>query len=189
MTPLPADGAIGPMIRLPRMSWPVLALVAACGSPRPPPTPRAADKASLFGDPTLVPTRDGEAARRELAMAGEVAAALRATGWLDHVHVDVELADDRTRVLVAGRRTATAPSDLEQRLHAAVTTVCSERAELTTTIGDGPPPSPARALDLPLGLALLGLGGSVALSLDRLWRRWRRRQRVLRPRDGSRAPR
>ncbi len=54
-------------------------LLLACEAPvAPPASPPAPDKRALYGDPALVPTRAGERAREELALAGSVAAAVRA---------------------------------------------------------------------------------------------------------------
>jgi hypothetical protein len=138
------------------------------------PSPRIApDKAELFGDPTLVPTRDGEAARRELAAAGELAAVLRASGWIDEVHVDVEHGAI-TRVVVGGRRSAAAPTELAPAVQAVAQGVLGDELELVLAIAE-PVASepPLRGRELPLLLAALGLGASVALVLDRTLRRRR----------------
>jgi len=163
--------------------WGLGVLACACGAAPSPTAPRAADKASLFGDPTLVPTRDGEAARRELAESGEITQAIRATDWIDDARVDVEREDGRARVLVVGRRTAIAPADLDAQVHTIARAVCGDAMELVLTLADAPPAAPMRRLDLPLGLALVGLGASLALLADRGWRR----RSLARRRAGSRA--
>lgn len=147
----------------------------------------SADKSSLFADPTLVPTREGEAARREIAEAGEIALALRAAGWIEGIRVDVEHHDAAVHVLVAGRIATTVPVDLESRVRSVVTSVCGP-AEITLALAD-PVASvaPRRRLDLPLGLALFGLGASLALVADRAWRR--RVRASVRPRRAGTAPR
>lgn len=163
--------------------WGLALVVTACGAPPPSRAARVSDKASLFADPTLVPTRDGEAARRELAESGEITQAIRATSWIEDVHVDVERATDEARVLVTGQRTATSPADLDTQLHAIARAVCGAETELVLALADAPPPSPSRRLDLPLGLALVGLGASLAVLADRSWRR----RLLARRRAGSRA--
>lgn len=170
------------IVRLPRGAWAFGLLVVACQPPRPAAV-RTTDKAALYGDPTLVPTREGEAARRELALAAELERVLAATGWIDRVRVDVEVQGDTTIVVVGGARSPRAPFDLEPQVTGATHALVGPRANVTMLLGDADPPSEPR-LQLPLALALLGLGASVALSLDRLWRRRRR----ITPRRGSRAP-
>jgi hypothetical protein len=168
-----------------RWWWGLGVIVCACGSPPTRAAPKVADKASLFADPTLVPTRDGEAARRELAESGEITQAIGATSWIEDTHVDVEREAGRTRVLVTGRRTAIAPADLDAHVHRIARAVCGDEMELVLTLADAaqPPPAPSRRLDLPLGLALVGLGASLAVLADRSWRR----RLVARRRAGARA--
>ncbi|MFO0633416.1 MAG: hypothetical protein U0168_11240 [Nannocystaceae bacterium] len=165
-----------------RLALPALALLAACSEPRSPARApaRVADKAALFGDPTLVPTRQGERARLELAQAGEITRALLATGRVASVHVDVERSEGAARVLVAG---AWAPSHEpdEAGIAAIVHAVAGDDAAIAlalaparaTATADGPPL-------LPLLLAALGLGASGGVLLDRIARR-RRRGRARRP--------
>lgn len=152
-------------------------VVPACSEPAPPRERAAPDKAALFGDATLVPSRAGEAARRELASAGEIAAVLRASGWIDRVHVDVE-ERETTRVVIAGTRGASAPSELDTEIAAVVAAVLArDDAEIVLAIAtpSEPPVRPRR--ELPLALAALGLGASVALAIDRALRRRRSRSR------------
>jgi hypothetical protein len=164
----------------PRTLW--LLGIVACGSPAARSAPRTTDKAALFADPTLVPTRDGEAARRELAESGEITKAIRATSWIDDAHVDVEHAGERTRVLVGGMRTSSAPDDLDARVRDIVRAVCGDDIDLVLAIADAPTTPQRRRLDLPLGLALVGLGASIAVLADRGWRR-----RLAKRRAGARA--
>ena len=153
-------------------------LVAACSEPAPPPQRAAPDKAALFGDASLVPSREGEAARRELAGAGEIAAVLRASGWIERVHVDVEQGES-VRVVIAGTRSATAPAELDAEIAAIVAGVLArDDAEIVLAIAT-PHEAPERPRrELPLALAALGLGASVALAIDRALRRRRSRRRL-----------
>lgn len=182
-------------LRPARWSACCLVAIAAFGPSSPAPTRRPAYKAALFGDPTLVPTREGEAARLELARAGEITAALRATGWIDEVRVDVERSDADVRasfVVVAGRRNPSSPADLDDRVRAVVAAICTGDAVVTLALADAPSSDdlPEGPRDLPrtvaLGLALFGLGASLSLFADRAWRR---RRRAITRRGGPRAPR
>lgn len=189
------------MRRLRPARWSACCLVAlaACGASSPTPQRRPPDKAALFGDPTLVPTRQGEAARLELARSGEITAALRATGWIDDVRVDVEHPETEVRapsvvahVVVAGRRNATSPVDLDDRVRAVVAGICAGDTAVTLALAEAPTADEPRERprDLPrtlaLGLALFGLGASLSLFADRAWRR---RRRSITRRGGLRAPR
>ena len=180
-----------------RWSASCLVAIAACGPGSPAPARRTTDKAALFGDPTLVPTRQGEAARLELARSGEITAALRATGWIDDVRVDVEYPEIEARapsamphVVVAGRRNAAAPVDLDDRIRAVVAGICTADAVVTLALADVPATDDPRERDVPrdiaIGLALFGLGASLSLFADRAWRR---RRRSITRRAGPRAPR
>lgn len=147
----------------------VMSLVtsAACDEPRV--APRARSKQQLYGDPALVPTRAGERAREELARAGAVSSALAALGAEElEVEVRLPLADDPGAVVVAGR----APPGLsEPEIRALVTALCGPWSAGATQLQwrvEGPR---GRGGDLPLALALLGLGASAGITLDRLRRR------------------
>ena len=84
-----------------------ITLVLACGeaeTERQPPRRPVPDKDALFGDPGLVPTREGERARREIALAGEIHNAIVVLPEVARARVDVELGDgedEPTRVVVA----------------------------------------------------------------------------------------
>ena len=82
----------------------VLALVVACEAAPAAPTRRSPDKQELYGDASLVPTRAGEQARAELALAASVTAALRARAGSGRLAVEVRLptADDPGGAVVAG---------------------------------------------------------------------------------------
>ena len=176
-----------------------LLVLAACG-PRAPDDPRAKavvdspgaaapDKARLFGDPTLVPTREGERARLELAAAGEIAAAIVATDRLRGIHVDVEFEADGAHVVVAGRR-AQPGDDAEPAIAAIAQAVLAAHAPVHLTFAIAEPSStpapdatdtaPPRGRTAALAVAAMGLGASLAVFLDRLW--WRRRRTARRTR-------
>lgn len=165
------------------VAW-VIVGVGGCDRPSPP-RARVPDKAALYGDPGLLPTREGEAARRELAMSAELAQVVAATGWIESPHVDVEIAEATTTVIVGGVRNAAAPEDLEQQVLAVAYGIAGDGATVTMVLGDADAPKPARAMDASLLLAVLGLGASLSLMIDRAWRRRRRAMQ----RGGSRARR
>jgi hypothetical protein len=148
------------------------------------PATSARAKAALFGDPTFVPTREGERARRELALAGSLQEHLAADPRITDVVVDVALPGpesppgSRPRALVSLR----GPADAEAALSAAVETAArvvlgDPRAEIAILRRDPEPaaPAPAGHLRSLLALALLGLGASVGVAIDR--RRVPRRSR------------
>jgi hypothetical protein len=151
--------------------------IAACSErsdTAPRPSTAAPDKAKLFGDPVLVPTRAGEAARDELAAAGEIAAAITAAEWIDDVHVDVE---DRTRVVIAGRiATATDDAVLRADLRRVVDAVLGpdEARTLVLALGRTPDhPEPRDRGLVPLLFAAMGFGASAGIAIDRALRRRR----------------
>lgn len=181
-------------------------LLAACGDAPARPAPRAAgpDKASLFGDPALMPTRAAEHARRELAVAGQLESLMRMHPGITEVRADVTLpppaAFGRRALTTHARATVVAlasrPSPaLRTEATAIARGVLGEGAGLTLTVTDPHPGDatsttdgerggdpPRRDLDLPLALALLGLGASLGVTLDRAWAR--RRLRRLRRASG-----
>ena len=150
------------------------------------PMPAAPDKAELFGDAVLVPTRAGEVARRELAAAGEIAAAIEATRWIIDVHVDVEA---HTRVVIAGRIPGDADEDaVREQVAAIVEGVLGPDDARTVVLALGrvpvDPPARERAA-LPLVLAAMGFGASAGIAIDRALRR-RRALALARARARSR---
>lgn len=129
-------------------------------------------KRELYGDPALVPTRAGERAREELALAGSVAAGVQALGG-EALHVEVRLprAGDAGAVVVIAREPP--PGLGEAELRALVGDLCgpwSLAATRVHVLPAGPPPEPGRS-PVPLYCALVGLGASLGVALDRARRR------------------
>lgn len=150
--------------------WIALALLLggcdAPAAPRPAPsTGRSIDKAALYGDPSLVPTRAGERAREELGLAQAIARALELLAGVEQARVDVELprrgVDAPARVLaVLRRRSADDPAPLRARARRIATAVVGPDTVVEVIVGSAPPaPSPAPArMPWPLILGVLGLG-------------------------------
>jgi hypothetical protein len=158
-----------------------------------PPAPRP-DKAALFGDPGLVPTRAGERARLELSRAGEIERGIALLPDVDAVRVDVRIDDDaRTVGLVAVVR-GVAGSDadaIEATARNIATGVlgpglpADARFVVEAAAVDAPPPTPRPAWPLLLALLGLGLSGGVAFERSRriLRRIFRRTARARRRRE------
>lgn len=137
------------------------------------------DKQALYGDPTLVPTREGERFRREIALAGEIEQALRLFPELDDVRVHAEVGPETTRVAVFVRtHPQVMATQIRAQVDAVVTAVAGADVLRSTTITATPPqPSePRPELGLAMALALLGFGASLGVTTDRLARRRRRRR-------------
>ena len=153
-----------------------LLLVEACGDQgNPPRLPRAAamDKAALYGDPGLLPTREGERVRREIALAGEVAASLRVLPAVTDLAVNVELSDDDAaaspRVTVTGRLVAGHEQPATAvNVDAIIRSIVGESAHLEVAwVSAAADPSPVENPVLPI-LAALGLGISLGVTGERL---------------------
>ena len=149
----------------------------------------ALDKAALFADAGLLPTREGERARRELALAGELRKAARVLAW--ECEVDIQLGDGRSsaRVSIVGRplhpvddaALARDREDLEA-LAAALVPGLGERddavrvllrPEPSAALGAAEPAADQPALPvagrLPaLLLTAIALGASLGMGLERL---------------------
>lgn len=158
-------------------------LTGACEDPpapaRAPAGPRG--KRELYGDPALVPTRAGERARAELALADAVRAALAALGAGElAVEVRLPAGPDPGAVVVTGQAP---PGRREAELRRLIADLCGPWSEpvirLVFREGAAGPGAPASGQgrgdrgDFALYLALLGLGASAGITLDRLRRRVR----------------
>lgn len=144
----------------------------ACEPPRGPAIRELRGKRELFGDPALVPTRAGERAREELALADAVSSALGALG-AEGLAVEVRLpaAGDPGAVVVTG---AGPPGWGEAEAARLVGELCGPWSAGVVRVawrGAAPTPPRGRAGDLPLYGALLGLGASAGVAVDRLRRR------------------
>jgi hypothetical protein len=160
----------------------VLGWAACADEPVPRRSERALDKAALFGDPGLVPTREGEQARREAARAGEIRAAVELLSGVDAARVDVESGGDDTRVLVVVRLDdAQAQQEVIEASHRIIDTVLgSEGVHTVVEVSTPPPdatPEPTPRTVWPFALAVLGLGFSLGVTFDRARRLLRRRTR------------
>ncbi|MEZ4452362.1 MAG: hypothetical protein R3B09_23040 [Nannocystaceae bacterium] len=161
------------------------ALAPAC-DPGPRPSTRAQadhpDKERLYGDPTLVPTRAGERAREELALAGEIERLIAEAPEVAEVRAHVRVGDDGgapTQIVVVARARGGETLDRERcaRLALAVVGDDAARVDVDVVSGLASPEGPARDLarELLLALALLALGASAGITVDRARRGGRRR--------------
>lgn len=150
----------------------LLALVA-CQPPESRPVRRTSpDTRSLYGDPALVPTPEGERARRDLARAGDLESLLP----LDEPHVVVGHPPDAPeQVLVRGRLR---PEADETQVREAILTNAraifgSEAKVGLQLVASDPPAHDRPPLDPLLWMAFIGLGASAGVALDRERRRRR----------------
>ncbi len=166
-----------------------LALVIACEGPVPRVTEaRVPDKSRLYGDPALVPTRAGERAREELALAGSVVAALRARGGDGALAVEVRLpgAGDPGAAVVTGSLALDAASVVRiaegvlgawsvGRVQVELAPARAEASEAAQATGvaaaQGPAWGPGSWQSWLLATALLGFGVSAGVSIERLRQR------------------
>lgn len=170
----------------PALAMATLGLLAACGEPPPPreaPARRPSDKAALYGDAALLPTRAGERARAEVALAEEIRVALETLHTVEQARVTVHTAGDGTphsAALVIRTRDAAALEDLDAAARrialAALGRPDVELAvELSAPSLDLPPEDTPRPVGPLMLLAVLGLGISLGLTFDRARRLLRRR--------------
>lgn len=141
------------------------------------PGPPATDKQAMFGSASLVPTREGERARRELAIAAELEQAL-AQLELGPAHVDVELHQPITAIVIARPRSDRSPAEavalVAELVHAMIPELAPANLHVfLRPIPQAEPPPPERDQPMwPSMLACLGLGLSIGVAAERLRKRW-----------------
>ncbi len=162
----------------------VLTTAPACApSPRSAPARPRLDKAAVYGDAALVPTREGERMRRQIALAGQLERAVATLSFVEAVTVDVDDTTEPARAVAVVRLQPGRAEDDEvtrtlAELGAAlapieVRWVVQSHAAGDEVPSDAPPP-------WPLLIGLLGLGASLGVTIER-WRKgggvqaWRRR--------------
>ncbi|MEM9460458.1 MAG: hypothetical protein AAGF11_40190 [Myxococcota bacterium] len=180
------------MHRLGLLRWIALGLlVSGCSASRTDrPSPAVAattDKAALFGDPSLVPTRRGERAREELGQADAITRALTVLPPVQQAHVDVELPDRAKRgpprVLAVIRVDhGSDRAALQDRAERIASTVAGPDATIEALVvpGETAPVDPAAPTPWPLLLGVLGLGYFAGMLVERA-------RRVRRPGARRRA--
>ena len=149
----------------------VLAVAStSCGSAERAQPQRQRGKHELFADASLVPTREGERARRELAMAEELERLLARAEVA--ASVTVSLVEPTSAVVVAqtGER-----ASVEAIAHAALPGIAKERVHVMIAELDTPTPAEPGKSGVPgLALALsVALGLSLGIALERVWQRRR----------------
>lgn len=160
-------------------------MLAACDSarpddPRPGERVRRADKAALYGDPGLVPTRQGERIRRDVAAAREVEHTLAVLPSTDRVHAVVETppgpppagsaphtAPARVVVTVEARAGASVDT-VRQHTQTVVRSIVGDTADIEIVVegGASSPPAPRRQR-WPLWVGLIGLGLCAGVLIER----------------------
>ena len=144
-------------------------------------TDRTLDKAAVFGDPGLVPTREGEQARREAARAGEIRAAVELLGGVDSARVDVEQGEETRALVVIRLHDADAREDVVASTQRIVEAVLGTDGVRTVVEVSVPPvealEEPTPRSTWPIAIAVLGLGFSLGVTFDRVRRVLRRRRR------------
>ncbi len=137
-------------------------------------------KEALFGDPSLVPTREGERARVEIALARTIEEHLAEDPQLAAVRAHVTApAAGPAQVLISFRGPEAGAKAQEERARRIALGILGDRpAQVTIDRVELPPGAQEHApaqerplLNLALVLALLALGASAGVSLDRLRRR------------------
>ncbi len=147
-------------------------ILSGCEGPAARHAPSTPDKARLYGDPGLVPTREGERARRELAVAGELQRSLESVAAVEAALVTVQLEPVPARALMtitAATETPTDERELEHYANEAARALLGADAQATVILDPGSAKAPSRGagLPIPLALALLGLGVSAGIALER----------------------
>lgn len=170
------------MVPTPARWLAVTLVLSGCSEPavRRPQT-REVTRATLFGDPQLVPTREGERVRRELATAAEIRETLAgALPWaVDHVQVRLTAGEvpGRVSVILQTTEAASYQPDAEvvsqiRRLVAGIVPESDWRPEQTSVVV-GAAPSKQDQEDTRgarvffLALSLIGLGASGGVVIDR----------------------
>ncbi len=151
---------------------------AADPLPQRQPARRAADKAALYGDAALLPTRAGERARQEVALAEEIRVAVETLHAVERAHVTVATgphgAASSAAVVIRARQhpdaegLSTAATRIaraalgSQELQVEVQVSAPDTADASAERPDAPQPPTAALL-----FGVLGLGISLGLTFDR----------------------
>lgn len=178
----------------PRPLLPALIVAAVCAASactaeptqRRQPTPRASDKAALYGDAALLPTRAGERARNEVALAEEIRVALESLHAVERARVTVATGErgvPRSAAVVLRARRSTQPEALTasatriSRAALGTPDLTVEVEVSTPDISEASPEGPRDETPSPaLLFGVLGLGISLGLTFDRAKGLLRRRR-------------
>ena len=145
---------------------------------------RPADKAALYGDAALLPTRAGEHARAEVALAEEIRVALETLRAVEKARVTVRARGDGTpssAALVIRTREREGLEALEATARR-IAKAALGRDDVELAVELSPPDSDLTAEDTPRPVSLvvlfavLGLGISLGLTFDRTRRLLQRRR-------------
>ena len=153
--------------------------------PRTLPTATILDKQELYGDPGLVPSREGEHARRELALAGEITRSIQALNLASAISVQIQLplasaevSHGHALVIVTPKSSQQDTPSLEPQIVRVVqANLGTNWQQAQITILWAPLPQPISAplskehSFLSLALSLIIFGASAGITLDRILRR------------------
>lgn len=154
-----------------RWTWVLLGtLASACEAEH---HPGETGKRAMFGDPGLLPTREGERARRELAIAGELERAIAGLGFTA-VRVDVELREPVDVIVVAHRPPTELPAPeaaITELARAIIPELAAEHLHLRLLAPEPAQAGPEHPSGLQLWalmLACIGFGLSLGMLGERL---------------------
>lgn len=161
----------------------------ACGAEpaqRRQPTRKASDKAALYGDASLLPTRAGERARKEVALAEEIRVAVETLHAVEGARVTVatdERGTPRSAAVVIRARMNPDPEALTTSA-TRISRAALGAADLVVEVQVSAPRSGEASAEAPdeeapstlLLFGVLGLGVSLGLTFDRAARIVRRRR-------------
>jgi len=147
-------------------------------TPGPGPTAARSSKQALFASASLVPTREGERARRELAIAGQLELALEHLE-IERAHVDVELRDPAAVIVVArlpsGRSEAEVKAEIAELSQVLIPGLepSDLHVWLRAAVAEDPAPAPSeRRRSGPrlwaIVLLSIGLGLSLGIIVERV---------------------
>jgi len=150
------------------------------------PTRRASDKAALYGDAALLPTRAGERARNEVALAEEIRAAIEALHAVERARVTVATDSSgapHSAAVVVRARANTNPDALTVSA-TRISRAALGSADLAVEVQVSAPKLDEASADVPqkdtphalLLFGVLGLGISLGLTFDRTTALIRRRR-------------
>ena len=140
--------------------------LCACEASERPRAVRASAKQTLFADRGLVPTREGERIRRELAHAGEIEATLVRIDGVSEARASVSLDAEVPTIVVVVASEGVREETLRET--AARLVPGATAAGVYLVVGPGSGEAPRRTRIPALALVLLALGVSLGITFERV---------------------